>query len=86
VLRSPAASIREDGLVVLTDPKGVLLSEHVFPLIGASQADSAARKALAAVNARLTTRQLAALVASVEAGRAPGEAARTWLRTEGLPG
>jgi osmoprotectant transport system substrate-binding protein len=86
VLRSTAPSIREDGLVVLTDPKGVLPPEHVFPLIGASKADSAARKALATVNARLTTRQLAALVASVDAGRAPGEAARTWLRAEGLRG
>lgn len=86
VLRGTAASIREDGLVVLTDPKGVLPPEHVFPLISASDADSAARKALATVNARLTTRQLAALVASVDAGRAPGEAARTWLRAEGLRG
>lgn len=84
VLRSTAPSIRKDGLVVLTDPKGVLPPEHVFPLISAPTADSTARKALAGVNTRLTTDQLAALVASVDAGRAPGEVARTWLRAQGL--
>jgi osmoprotectant transport system substrate-binding protein len=84
VLRSTATSIRKDALVVLTDPKDVIPPEHVFPLIGAPNADSTARKALAGVNARLTTDQLAALVASVEGGRAPGEVARTWLRAEGL--
>ncbi|MFE6620051.1 glycine betaine ABC transporter substrate-binding protein [Streptomyces sp. NPDC057740] len=84
VLRGTAPAIRKDALVVLTDPKGVIPPEHVFPLIGAPNADSTARKALAGVNARLTTEQLAVLVASVEAGRAPGEVARTWLRAEGL--
>lgn len=83
-LRGTAPSIREDGLVVLTDPKGVIPPEHVFPLIGAPNADPIARRALAGVNARLTTEQLAGLVASVDAGRAPGEVARTWLRAEGL--
>lgn len=71
-------------LVVLTDLKDVIPPERVFPLIGAPNADSTARKALAGVNARLTTEQLAVLVASVEAGRAPGEVARTSLRAEGL--
>jgi osmoprotectant transport system substrate-binding protein len=84
VLRSTAPSIRENSLVVLTDPKGVIPPEHVFPLISAPSADPAARKALAGVNALLTSEQLAALVASVDAGRAPGEVARTWLRAEGL--
>lgn len=84
VLRGTAPSIREDGLVVLADPKGVVPPEHVFPLISAPNADPTARKALAGVNARLTTEQLAALVASVDAGRAPGGVARTWLRAEGL--
>lgn len=47
VLRGTAPSIRKDGLVVLTDPKGVIPPEHVFPLISAPSADSTARKALA---------------------------------------
>ncbi|WP_328834735.1 glycine betaine ABC transporter substrate-binding protein [Streptomyces europaeiscabiei] len=84
VLRSTAPSISKDGLVVLTDPKDVVPPEHVFPLVSAPYAGSTARKALAGVNARLTTDQLAALVASVDAGRAPGEVAKAWLRAEGL--
>jgi osmoprotectant transport system substrate-binding protein len=86
VLRGTAPSIGEDGLVVLADPEGLIPPEHVFPLISAPCAGPTARKALAGLNARLTTDRLAALVASVEAGRAPGDVARTWLRAEGLLG
>jgi osmoprotectant transport system substrate-binding protein len=69
---------------VLTDPKSVVSPEHVFPLIGAPYADLPARKALARVNSRLTTGQLAALASSVTQGESPSTAARNWLRAQGL--
>ncbi|WP_326583168.1 ABC transporter substrate-binding protein [Streptomyces sp. NBC_00481] len=84
VLHSTDPAITRDGLVVLTDPESVIPPEHVFPLISAPAVDATGRAALARVNTPLTTGQLAALAASVEAGEAPGKAARTWLRSKGL--
>jgi osmoprotectant transport system substrate-binding protein len=86
VLRSDDPALTRDGLVVLSDPKGVVPPEHVFPLAGAPYTGLAARKALASVNSRLTTGELAELAASVDAGGSPTEAARTWLHAEGLLG
>jgi osmoprotectant transport system substrate-binding protein len=84
VLRSTDPAITRDGLVVLADPKSVIPPEHVFPLISAPAVDLPGRTALARVNTLLTTAQLAALTSSVNAGQAPGKAARTWLRSKGL--
>ncbi|MEU1344010.1 glycine betaine ABC transporter substrate-binding protein [Streptomyces sp. NPDC005827] len=84
VLRSTDPVIARDGLVVLTDPRSVVPPEHVFPLISAPAVDPPGRTALARVNTLLTTAQLAVLTSSVDAGQAPGEAARTWLRAKGL--
>ena len=84
VLRDTDPAIARDGLVVLTDPKSVVPPEHVFPLISAPAVDLPGRNALARVNTLLTTAQLAALTSSVNAGEAPGKAARTWLRSKGL--
>ncbi|WLW50296.1 glycine betaine ABC transporter substrate-binding protein [Streptomyces sp. YU58] len=86
VLRGTDPVITRDGLVVLTDPKGALPPEHVFPLIGAPYAGLPARKALARLNSPLTTAQLAALTASVNGGASPSDTARTWLRSNGLLG
>jgi osmoprotectant transport system substrate-binding protein len=86
VLRGTDPVITRDGLVVLTDPKNVLPPEHVFPLIGAPYADLPACKALARLNSRLTTGQLAELSASVDGGASPSGTARTWLRSNGLLG
>ncbi|MFJ9154615.1 glycine betaine ABC transporter substrate-binding protein [Streptomyces sp. NPDC102270] len=86
VLRGTDPVITRDGLVVLTDPKNALPPEHVFPLIGAPYAGLAASKALASLNSRLTTAQLAVLAASVDGGAAPSATARTWLRSNGLLG
>lgn len=71
---------------MLTDPKNALPPEHVFPLIAAPYAGLAASKALASLNSRLTTAQLAVLAASVDGGAAPSGTARTWLRANGLLG
>jgi osmoprotectant transport system substrate-binding protein len=84
VLRGTDPAIARDGLVVLTDPKSSIPPEHVFPLISAPAVDLPGRNALARVNTLLTTAQLAALTSSVNAGEAPGKAARTWLRSKGL--
>ncbi|MGX9887514.1 glycine betaine ABC transporter substrate-binding protein [Streptomyces sp. NPDC002276] len=84
VLRSTDPVIARDGLVVLTDPESVVPPEHVFPLISAPSVDLAGRTALARVNTRLTTAELAMLTASVEAGETPARAARAWLRAKGL--
>ncbi|MFF0010919.1 glycine betaine ABC transporter substrate-binding protein [Streptomyces sp. NPDC005374] len=86
VLRGTDPALTRDGLVVLTDPKNALPPEHVFPLIGAPYADLPTRKALARLNSRLTTAQLAALAASVDGGASPSGTARTWLRSNGLLG
>jgi osmoprotectant transport system substrate-binding protein len=85
-LRSTDPVITRDRLVVLTDPEGVIPPEHVFPLIQAPYAGLAARKALARLNAALTTDQLAALASSVDAGESPAGTARNWLRSKGLLG
>lgn len=86
VLRATDPVLTHDGPVALTDPKGVLPPEHVFPLIGAPYAGRAACTALAGLNSRLTTAQLADLAASVKNGVQPSEAARKWLRSNGLAG
>ncbi|MFE9450150.1 glycine betaine ABC transporter substrate-binding protein [Streptomyces sp. NPDC006739] len=84
VLSGTDPTIARDGLVVLTDPKSLIAPEHVFPLISAPAVDLAGRKALARVNAVLTTAELARLTSSVNAGELPGKAAGTWLRSKGL--
>ncbi|MEU6350224.1 glycine betaine ABC transporter substrate-binding protein [Streptomyces sp. NPDC047072] len=84
VLRSTDPVLTRDHLVVLDDPAEVIPSEHVFPLIQSPYAGLAARKALARLGPVLTTGQLALLAASVNAGEAPGKAARSWLRAKGL--
>ncbi|WP_416961751.1 glycine betaine ABC transporter substrate-binding protein [Streptomyces sp. Agncl-13] len=84
VLGSTDPAITRDGLVVLADPESVVPLEHVFPLISAPAVDLAGRTALARLNTRLTTAELATLTSSVEAGETPGRAARAWLRAKGL--
>ncbi|MCL8014923.1 glycine betaine ABC transporter substrate-binding protein [Streptomyces sp. AS02] len=84
VLHDTDPAIAREGLVVLADPKDVVPPEHVFPLADASATDLTARKALAEINSRLTTAELAGLVAAVDAGRTPAKAARAWLRAKGL--
>ncbi|WP_181807661.1 glycine betaine ABC transporter substrate-binding protein [Streptomyces shenzhenensis] len=86
VLRGTDPLITRDGLVVLTDPGSALPPEHVFPLIAAPYAGLPARNALARINSRLTTAQLAALAAAVEGGASPSETARNWLRSNSLLG
>ena len=83
-LRGTDPVITRDGLVMLTDPAGVIPPEHVFPLVQAPDAGLAARNALARLNSVLTTDQLAALAAAVGSGEPPSEAALNWLRSKEL--
>lgn len=83
-LRGTDPVITRDGLVVLTDPAGVIPPEHVFPLVQAPDAGLDARNALARLNSVLTTDQLAALAAAVGSGEPPSEAALNWLRSKEL--
>ncbi|GAQ56045.1 glycine betaine ABC transporter substrate-binding protein [Streptomyces acidiscabies] len=84
VLRGTDPVIARRDLVVLADPAAVVPPEHVVPLADAASADRTARDTLARLGARLTTSELAALTARVEAGQAPAEAAGAWLRSTGL--
>jgi osmoprotectant transport system substrate-binding protein len=83
-LNSTDPALTQGKLSVLTDPRGVIPPEHVFPLVQATDAGLAARKALARLNSVLTTERLARLASFVEAGETPSHAARTWLRSRGL--
>ncbi|QNP71322.1 ABC transporter substrate-binding protein [Streptomyces roseirectus] len=62
----------------------VPLKDHVFPLAEAPALGSAARKALAGLNAPLTTPELAKLTARISAGEDPDDTAEDWLRARGL--
>ncbi|QNP75332.1 ABC transporter substrate-binding protein [Streptomyces roseirectus] len=84
VLRGTDPVIARRGLVVLADPAAVVPPEHVLPLADAAGAGRTARDALGRLGARLTTTELAALTARVEAGQSPAEAAAAWLRSHGL--
>jgi osmoprotectant transport system substrate-binding protein len=84
VLRGTDPVIARRDLAVLADPAAVLPPEHVVPLADAAGADRTARDTLARLGDRLTTTELAALTARVEAGKTPAEAAGTWLRSTGL--
>ncbi|WP_306102545.1 glycine betaine ABC transporter substrate-binding protein, partial [Streptomyces acidiscabies] len=83
-LRGTDPVIARRDLVVLADPAAVVPPEHVVPLADAASADRTARDTLARLGTRLTTPELAALTARVEAGQAPAEAAGAWLRSTGL--
>ncbi|MCD7440022.1 ABC transporter substrate-binding protein [Streptomyces lincolnensis] len=80
VLRGTDPLIAREHLVVLTDSRGVVPPEHVFPLISAACADVDGRNALARLDSALTTGQLASLASSVAAGQDPSKTARAWLR------
>ncbi|WP_105968150.1 glycine betaine ABC transporter substrate-binding protein [Streptomyces geranii] len=84
VLRGTDPAIARDGLVVLTDPKGVIPPDHVFPLIGSDYAGKATRTALARLDTTLTTGQLALLASAVTNGQSPDQAATAWLRAKGM--
>lgn len=78
----PAIEIHD--LVVLEDPKGMILPQHVTPIVSDAVDDRAA-DVIDEVNARLTATELIALNRrSVEEQLGSGDIAGEWLRSQGL--
>ncbi len=78
----PAIEIHD--LVVLEDPKGMILPQHVTPIVSDTVDDRAA-DVINDVNARLTAPELIALNRrSVEEQLGSGDIAGEWLRSQGL--
>jgi osmoprotectant transport system substrate-binding protein len=79
---STSPAIPQNGFVILDDPKNNFLPGNVVPLLSSQKQSDEIKKVLDAVSARLTTKDLTELNASVSgnAGVDPDEAARQWLR------
>ncbi|MEU9608582.1 ABC transporter substrate-binding protein [Streptomyces sp. NPDC048057] len=77
--------IKEEGWVVLSDPKNLIPGQRVVPLIADRKADSRVRRALAALGAALTTEDLTELNRQVDKDKKDAEdAADDWARKAGL--
>ena len=80
-------AIVSEGLVVLTDDRGLQPSENVTPLLRrqvlSTHGDGVVH-ALDAVSALLTTSELRALIGQVTGGRSAHEVAASWLHDRGL--
>ena len=84
-LFSTQSAIPANGFVTLEDPKGLVESEAVIPLITKEAATPEATEALNAVSAALTTDNLKELVKRVEVDKDDAEAvAEDFLSEEGL--
>jgi osmoprotectant transport system substrate-binding protein len=78
-------AIRENGFVVLDDPKRVFSAQNVTPLIYKSGVDAERRKALDAVSAKLDTATLAILLERVVVKREDSvKVAGDWLAAAGI--
>ncbi|QXJ19503.1 protein kinase [Actinomadura graeca] len=78
-------ALRARDFVVLDDPKRLFGAQNVTPLVNRGGVDGAARAALDAVSAKLTTDDLRYMNARVEVNRDPVEAvAKAWLVQNGL--
>lgn len=78
--------IADNGLVMLEDPKAMILPQNVIPLVRSEVADNATVvSTLEAVQAALTTDELTALNKKVDADRMdPDQVAEEWLKSKGL--
>ena len=78
---STSPAIPQNKFVILEDPKNNFLPGNVVPLLSSQKNSEELKKVLNAVSARLTTRDLTDLNASVSgnSGIDPDEAARHWL-------
>ncbi|WP_136611927.1 ABC transporter substrate-binding protein [Sinomonas albida] len=79
-------SIPDNDLVVLDDPKNNFIAQQVVPLVNTANLSDAAKKALNAVSAKLTTTDLINLNRSVSGNQkqSPADAAKAWLKDKGL--
>ncbi|MCI3272596.1 ABC transporter substrate-binding protein [Streptomyces cylindrosporus] len=77
--------IAADDWVVLTDPKNLIPSQHIVPLIADRVADDTVRKALARIGNVLTTAQLTELNRLVDKDKKdPEDVANDYARQHGL--
>ena len=79
-------AIKDNNLVVLTDPKNNWLAQQVVPLIKTGTVDAAAKTALNNVSKLLTTADLIALNEEVSGSQKmdPATAAAGWLKEKGI--
>lgn len=80
------AAIADNGYVMLADPQHMILPQHVIPLVRPDVADNKqAVDAIDAVQAALTTEELAQLNKSVDSDhKNPSDVAVEWLKSKGL--
>ncbi|MFE3168987.1 ABC transporter substrate-binding protein [Streptomyces sp. NPDC059224] len=77
--------ITANDWVVLTDPKNLIPSQHIVPLIADRKADSTVRKALARLGNLLTTEQLTELNSQVDNDKKdPEDVADAYAEQHGL--
>lgn len=83
---STTASISENNLVTLEDPKHLIAAQNVVPLIREDASTDKVEDVLDAVSAKLTTEELLKLNA-IFAGKdkpSPADVAADWLKANGL--
>ena len=77
--------IAANGWVVLTDPRNLIPSQHIVPLIADRKADDTVRKALARLGNVLTTEQLTQLNSQVDNDKKdPEDVADAYAKQHGL--
>ncbi|MEW2563688.1 ABC transporter substrate-binding protein [Streptomyces griseorubiginosus] len=77
--------IAANGWVILTDPKNLIPSQHIVPLIADRKADDTVRKALARLGNTLTTAQLTELNSQVDNDKKdPEDVADAYAEQHGL--
>lgn len=77
--------IAAHGWVVLSDPKNLIPSQHIVPLIADRKADDTVRKALARLGNVLTTAQLTRLNSQVDNDKKdPEDVANAYAKQHGL--
>ena len=78
---STSPAILQGNLVALDDPQHNFLAGNIAPLVNSQKKSDRLTKVLDAVSAKLTSREMASLNASVSgnSGVDPDEAARRWL-------
>jgi osmoprotectant transport system substrate-binding protein len=83
---STSPAIEQNHLVVLDDPLHNFLAGNIVPLVNSQKKSDRLKDVLDAVSAKLTSRDLADLNASVagNAGIDPDQAARKWLDGNGF--
>jgi osmoprotectant transport system substrate-binding protein len=83
---STSPAIMRNHLVVLDDPEHNFLAGNIVPLVNSQKKSDRLKDVLDAVSAKLTSRGVAELNASVSgnSGIDPDEAARSWLHDNGF--